>query len=160
MPSTDLLVLQGDAAEESGDYARARALFQQGADLGDEICLTRLAYMFDVGIGVSVDKAEAMRWYRQAWRQRTMVAANNIAILYRERGNRRAMFRWFERAALEGDGSAAIDVAKCYLAGVGVRRNPQEALRWLATVKRTDRNSEEVFEEAEAMLAELRPRSL
>jgi len=116
--------------------------------------------MFDVGIGVSVDKAEAMRWYRQAWRQRSTCAANNIAILYRERGNRRAMFKWFERAALEGDGSAAVAVAKCYLAGIGVRRNPQLAVRWLAAAQNTIYISEEELEEAEAMLANLRPRPL
>jgi hypothetical protein len=54
-----------------------------------------LANIYDLGVGVSVDKAEAMRLYRRAWRKRSSVAANNIAILYREHDNRRAMFRWF-----------------------------------------------------------------
>lgn len=63
------------------------------AALGDDSCWLRLGLLFDLGHGVEVDKAQAMRCYQRAWRQRNAVAANNIAILYRERGNRRASFR-------------------------------------------------------------------
>src|SRR5579871_6621204 len=99
MAATDLLAEQGDGAEEAGDFALARRSFEEGAALGDEVCLTRLAYMFDVGKGVEIDKQHAMGLYRQAWRRwRSQVAAaSNIAILYREAGNVRAMFRWFAR---------------------------------------------------------------
>jgi len=162
MPSVDTLLLayRGDAAEEAGNYALARECFEQGAALGDEVCWTRLAYMFDVGIGVPVDKTEAMRCYRQAWRQRSTVAANNIAILYRERGNRRAMFKWFERGALQNDGDAQVEVAKSYLKGDGVRRNLQLALQWLATAQSNTNITDDSLEEAVALLLELRPRSL
>jgi TPR repeat protein len=114
--------------------------------------------MFDLGIGGPVDKIEAMRCYRQAWRQRSTVAANNIAILYRERGNRRAMFQWFMRGALEDDGDAMVDVAGCYLKGTGVRRNAELALRWLAKAEHNTNITEGSQDEAAAMLTALRPR--
>jgi TPR repeat protein len=155
---TTLLFLQGYAAEEAGDFARAQAYFREGAALGDDNCWTHLGYMFDVGIGTPIDKVEAMRCYRMAWRNRCTIAANNIAILYRERGDHRAMFRWFERAALAGDGSPHLDLAKCYLDGVGVRRSVVAAQRCLAIAVGHEFISEEEREEAEALLAELRPR--
>jgi TPR repeat protein len=160
MPSVDLLLEQGHAAEATGNYAHARACFEQGAALGDAICQTRLAYMFDNGIGVPVDKAKAMSLYRRAWRKRSTVAANNIAILYRERGNRRAMFKWFERCALEGDGDAQVEVAKCYLNRAGVRRDFQLALRWLVMAEHNQHITEASREEAQTLLLELRPRGL
>jgi TPR repeat protein len=153
-----LLFLQGDAAEEAGDFALAHDRFAQCAALGDEAGWTRLGYLFDVGLGVPVDKAEAMRCYRKAWRKRSTVAANNIAILYRERGNRRAMFRWFERAALEGDGSAHFNLAKCYLNGTGVRRSLEAAQRRLVIAASHADLYEDERDEAEELLAELRPR--
>jgi len=80
MINTEALFRIGDAAEEAGDYERALQSFEKGAALGDVSCLTRLAYLFDVGIGVAIDKAFAMRCYQRAWRRgRCYIAANNIA---------------------------------------------------------------------------------
>src|SRR5687767_9359675 len=122
MIHTHALAEIGDAAEAAGNFAFARQVFERGAELGDLTCLTRLAYMLDVGLGVPCDKRQAMRLYQRAWRQhRCSIAANNIAILYRERANRRAMFQWFRRGATTGDGDAMVEVAKCCLNGVGVR---------------------------------------
>lgn len=61
MISMDALFRIGDAAEEVGDHEYARQSFEKGAALGDVNCLIRLAYMFDAGIGVEVDKAFARR---------------------------------------------------------------------------------------------------
>jgi TPR repeat protein len=123
MISTDVLFRIGDAAEAAGDHAAARQAFERGAALGDVICLERLALTFDVGIGVEVDKALAMRCYQRAWRRaRSRVAANNIAILYREVGDHRAMFAWFKCAADQGDADALVDLAFCRLNGA--RRPP------------------------------------
>ena len=158
MVDITLLFLQGDAAEEAGDFALAHERFAQCAALGDEAGWTRLGYLFDVGLGVPADKSEAMRCYRMAWRKRSTVAAHNIAILYRERGNHRAMFRWFERAALEDDGSAYFNLAKCYLKGIGVRRSLEAAQRCLVIAAGHASSYEAEREEAEEMLAELRPR--
>jgi TPR repeat protein len=158
MVEAEALFRLGDTAEEAGDYVRARQLFEQGAALGHESCLTRLALMFDVGKGVEIDKPFAMRCYRRAWRRgRSQVAANNIAILYREAGNRRAMFRWFKRGAEHGDGDALVELAKCYLGGLGVRRSANEALVRLSAALTSSNISEASREEAAALLAALRP---
>ena len=159
MISTEALFRIGDAAQEAGDHERARCAFERGAALGDVWCLLRLAYMFDIGLGVEADKAFAMRCYQRAWRRgHSDVAANNIAILYREAGDRRAMFRWFVRAAERGDDGAQVDLAKCYLDGIGVRKSVSEGVKRLAAAISGANICEAEREEAEALLAKFRPR--
>lgn len=161
MVDTEALFRIGDAAQEDGKLDFARHPFERGATLGDVECLTRLAYMHDVGIGTDIDKQLAMILYQRAWRiARSVVAATNIAILYRERGNYRAMFTWYQRAAGEGDGSALFDMAKCYLDGIGVRANPQAGLRCLASAIRSIYITEAEREQAVALMSNLAPRPI
>jgi TPR repeat protein len=159
-PTADLLFFKGDAAQDAGDFATARQAFERGAALDDPICWVRLGLMFHDGIGCDADKRKAMQCYRKAWRARDQVAANNIAILYREAGNRRAMFRWFERGAAVGDGDALVELAKCFINGIGVRRNLSIALRYINQAIRSENITEAGREEAEELLAGLRPRSI
>lgn len=134
MVDTSALFQIGDFAQESGNFAHAMAAFERGAALGDVSCLTRLAYLFDTGTGVEVDKAAAMRLYQRAWRkEHDVTAGSNIAILYRERREWHSTFSWWKRVAMTGDGSAHLEMAKCYLRGQGVKRDTQAALRCLAT---------------------------
>lgn len=159
MVHTDMLFLTAHDAEERGDFAFARRSFEWLVKLGEYEALTRLAYMHDVGVGMDVDKQAAMRLYQRAWRAgRSVTAANNIAILYRERGDHRAMFAWFRRAAAIGDGSAHLDMARCYLEGSGVRKDLQSALRCLSVAISSDYISEHEREQALALMASLAPR--
>ncbi len=158
MPNTDALLHIAHAAGEKGDLDLARQCYEQGAALGDAECLQALAYMYDVGDGVPEDKSLAMKLYRKAWRRGSHAAANNIAILYRERRKIGMMFRWFERVAIAGDGGARLEMAKCYLAGSGVRKDPQAALRCLVMAVGSVYITEFEREEAQAMLAQVSPR--
>jgi len=153
--STDALIRIACAAEEEGNFDLARQSFERGAALGDADCMMRLAYMHDVGeLGVTADKGRAMQLYRSAWLKGCRGAANNIAILYREQGDRRAMFQWFKREADAGDGSAHLNLARCYLAGTGVRKDVQAALRCLAVAAGCDMQhiSQAEREEAQTLL--------
>ncbi len=160
MAEMDMLWRLADAAVEMGNFSRAKDLYEHGAALGDSACWIGLGYMFDVGQGVEVDKQKAMRCYKAGWRSRDAVAANNIAVLYREKGDRRAMFRWFKRAAEHGDDGAYLELAKCYLEGVGVRRSLDSAVWCLARVMAGSCASQIEREEAEELLAGFRPRSI
>lgn len=158
MPNTDALLRIAYEAAEAGNLDHARRCYEKGAALGDALCLHALAHMYDVGEGVVVDKAVAMALYRKAWRRGSHIAASSIALLYQEQGKARLMFRWYQRAALLGDGSAQLDMAKCYLSGTGVRKDVQAALRCLAVAVTSYYITEYEREEAEALLATLRPR--
>jgi uncharacterized protein len=159
MADTEMLWRLADAAIEAGDFVRAKAIYERGAALGDADCWQGLGYMFDVGQGMEADRRQAMRCYRAAWRLgRNAAAANNIAIIHRDAGDRRAMFRWFKRAFEQGDDGACLELARCYRDGVGVRRSLDEALRCLSRVMSGPCASEAEREEALEMLARFRPR--
>ena len=160
MISTDALLNIAHEAGEKGDFHLARQCYERGAALGDANCLQALGYMYDVGEGVTEDKALAMKFYRRAWRGGDWAAALNIAVLYRQQGKPRLMFRWFERVAEAGDGSAQFEMAKCYLDGTGVRRDPQAALRCLVAAIRSSLITEYEREEAQGLLDTLRPRQV
>jgi TPR repeat protein len=151
----DTFLLEGDTKEDAGDFDGARHAFEAGAALGDPACWSRLGLMFDNGVGCEVDKERAMSCYRRAWRSHDLCAANNIAILYREAGNRRAMFQWFQRAVGVGDGDALVEVAKCYLEGIGVRRNVAAAIRALTEATASRCITPAGIGEAESILADL-----
>jgi TPR repeat protein len=159
MPADHQCFIEGDVAEEAGDFNTARASFELGAALGDPYCWSRLGLMFDKGVGCDVDKATAMRCYRRAWQARDVVAANNIAVLYRETGNRRAMFQWFKRAADAGDDGAFIRLAECYLTGTGTRRSSTRAAACLDRAAEGGSLSDAEREEAELLLAKISNRA-
>jgi len=160
MIETEGLFRLADAAEEAGDYDKAHAYFERCAALGEVAGLTRLAYLYDVGLGRPADKSKALRLYLQAWRHRDSVAANNIAVLHRERGKHVTMFRWLCRAAEAGDDSARVQMARCYLEGLGVTSSPDAAVRCLAAALQSAFISDEEREEAEELMNGLRPRSI
>ena len=145
---------------QKGDWDHARRCYERGAILGDPQCIQALGYMYDVGEGVPADKAMAMKLYRRAWRLGDHAAASNLAVLYREQGKTRTMFQWFRRLADAGDGSAQLDMAKCYLDGRGVRRNLQAAAKCLANAAASPFISEAEREEAQSLLDTLRPRAV
>lgn len=158
VPNTDALLRIAYSAAESGDLDHARRCYEQGAALGDSMCIHALGYMHDVGEGVPENKSLAMKLYRKAWRLGSHASACNIAILYREQGRIGMMFRWYQRVAAAGDGSAHLEMAKCYLTGSGVRKNPEAGLRCLAVAIGSQYISEHEREEAHALLAEISPR--
>ena len=148
----------GDAAEGAAQFELARRSFEAGARLGDVLCLSRLAYQYDVGIGVAVDKRQARLLYLRAWRLGCHVAGSNLAILHREFGNLRAMAWWFRRAADRGDDDARVDLAKCYLHGQGVEPSQELAMRHLQAALASGNLCGSTREKAEELLAGLFPR--
>ena len=68
----------GVAAYEQGDYARALAEWRPLAEHGDAVAQFNLGLMYQDGLGVLQDDAEAARWYRLAAEQGNSVAQVNL----------------------------------------------------------------------------------
>ncbi|NBW11315.1 MAG: sel1 repeat family protein [Caulobacteraceae bacterium] len=156
-----LLWRWGYEAAEAGDHDRARAIHERSIALGDAQAWFSLGCLYDMG--PKPDPAEAMRCYQRCWRAGFPIAANNIAILYREAGDRRRMAQWFRRAAESGqDHDAALQLARCYLDGTGVRRSLPQAVRWLAVAASApeDAITDDGREEARRLLAAHRPHAV
>jgi TPR repeat protein len=73
--------------------------------------MRKIGNLFSKGEGVSVDKGEAMRWYRKAAGRGNAVAMRNIGNLF-WRGDgvsvdKEEAMRWYRKAAELGDALAA-----------------------------------------------------
>ncbi len=60
---------EGVAAWDRGDYATALREFRPLAEQGDASAQHNLGLMYNNGLGVAQDYAEAVRWYRKAVEQ-------------------------------------------------------------------------------------------
>jgi TPR repeat protein len=109
------------------DLRAAVRWFRLSAAAGSPAGQNHLGVCLSAGRGCRRSDAEALRWFKRAFRQRDFCAAKNIASVYRERvNNGRAIF-WYQRAAASGDGDAQVAVGRYYYTGVGVRRNYSRA---------------------------------
>ena len=127
----DRLFNAGDDAWEDGDETKAFELFKQAAELGDIAAMLNVGYFLDEGLGVRVDKAAAMDWYRKAYDLGDASAANNIAILCREKNDLPGAADWFAKAAELGDGDALVELAKINVEGQGVPADAAKARAYL-----------------------------
>lgn len=80
-------------------------------------------------------------------------AANNIAATYRELGNPRLAFHWWQRAAGPQDSDAWLEVGYCLQYGVGTRRNRAAAIRAYRRAIASEHTTEYGCEEAQYHLA-------
>jgi TPR repeat protein len=78
------------------------------AHAGNPSAVFTLATCYASGTGVPANPAEALRLYRKALRKGIHTAAHQIALVYRDTGNRRAQERWLVKAADLGDWNARL----------------------------------------------------
>jgi len=109
--------------------AYAFRLLKRAAEAGYKEAAASLGYAYDVGLGTSGNKRQAVRWYTVDFRNGHSGGAANLATVYRDMGDLRRAFGWWMRAAALGDGDAMGDVGYCYQYGIGVRRNIAAARR-------------------------------
>lgn len=140
---------------DEGNHEKAYAIFLSSAQKGLSDAQNSVGYFLDNGIGVSVDKREALKWYRAAARQCNCCAISNIGTIYRDAGNvRRAMF-WFRRAYKESnDGDSGLEIAKL-LFGSRTAKRREEACRILSSIMTSDNITEDSREEAAKLFSEL-----
>jgi TPR repeat protein len=72
---------------------------------------------------------EALLWLERAFLAGVGIAASNIAITHRERGNFKKAVQWFRKSVTSGDGDALIQLGIHYYWGKGVLKNPIAAVR-------------------------------
>lgn len=90
--------------------------------------------MYDLGMGVSKDRNQALHWYRAASKAQHPEAAYQLGYaFYWGRGvkkNLNEAFSWFSLAAEYGSRAAIPYLAKMNALGQGTKQNKQAAKRW------------------------------
>ncbi len=109
------------------DESEAFRLNQIAAEQGMHDAVLAMGWFYLNGVGVEVDEAAALRWYRKSARRgdaRAMFSLGQIA--YSGRDYSEALL-WFRRAADKGHHRSQFWLGKLYWRGHGVERNRHEA---------------------------------
>jgi TPR repeat protein len=96
---------------------RAVKYLRLAASGAEPSALRALGDCYADGVGTRRDLAAAERCYREGSRMRDHAAAFNLAILYRDRGDRQKERYWLRRAGRLGDSTAPLVLAELGLAG-------------------------------------------
>lgn len=106
------------------------------AKAGDASAQYNMGVLYDRGLGVDQDYAEARRWYEKAAEQRYGRAEHNLGIMYESgKGVKPDMAQaaqWFRRGADDGQAASQNNLGVLYMQGKGVIQNTGKAAFWTA----------------------------
>ena len=92
---------------------------------GDKNAYLNLGYAYDAGLGVRRSRRKAIRWYLRSVAAGEASGANNLATIYRDRGDVPRTVRWLRKAIELGDSGAHLLLGQILL---GHNHSPKEAL--------------------------------
>ena len=92
--------------------------------------MSNLAYLYENGEGVKLDKKKAAQLWRMAADRGDATAQQNMATMYFNAGQFAEAFRFYKRAAEQGLFNAQTGLAVCFEQGKGTEVNLAEAKRW------------------------------
>ena len=126
----------GVKAYEGRDYALAITTLKPLAEKGHARAEQYLGWMYERGLGVSMDLREAARWYRLVADQGDAFSQTRLGYLY-EKGlgvarDDTIAAQWYGRSAEAGDAQGQTSLGLMYRDGRGVGRNIKEAEKWFS----------------------------
>lgn len=147
-----------DGKAVTRNEAEAAQWYERAAEQGLAAAQYRLGSMYEHGRGRPVDREKAVTLYEQAAAAGNINAMHNLAVLKTDAGGRRdyeAAARWFRKAAERGLKDSQFNLAVLHEQGLGVPRNPEDAVFWysLAAVQGDD----EAAAKAKALESDLAP---
>ena len=99
-------------------------------ELGNVDAMSNLAYLYDNGQGVKLDKKKAAQLWRMAADRGDAHAQQNMALSFFNAGQFAEAFRFYKRAAEQGLFKSQYSLAVCFEQGTGTEVNLAEAKRW------------------------------
>jgi hypothetical protein len=119
-----------------GESGALDALFwcTKAAQKGDARSQFVLAEMYEKGLGVAKNQAEAVRWYKASANRGYAAAQYRVGLMYgKGEGvlqDKNEATRWYARAAEQGHAEAQFTMGFRYEFGKGIAQNYTEAVRW------------------------------
>ncbi len=114
--------------EREKKYDEAFQWYERAARQGFEASAMNLAQMYEKGIGVKEDRAEAQKRYRALAAQGNGEARYRFARLAAAAGQYDEAVKAFERSVREDDYRAMLDLGELYEQGHGVKKDVKRAL--------------------------------
>ena len=132
----------GVTAYGRGNFPAALGEFQGLARQGDAAAQFYLGIMYENGLGVARDRAEAAKWYRRAAEQGHANAQFHLGAMYVHgmgvARDRAEAAKWYRRAAEQGHANAQFDLGNMFDVGVGVAQDRAKAARWYRRAAKRD----------------------
>jgi TPR repeat protein len=119
----------------------------EAAHLGHGLSQINLGNFYSSGKGTMVNKREASRWYREAFKGGYREGALNLAIDRKNEGRLKSAIIWLKKAVAMHDGEASVELAKLYLTSKRRRAEARQLLRDATSMSSSD-ISEDTREEA------------
>ena len=126
----------GEILYNNKDYQRARVILLRAARKGDRRSQFLLGEIFSHGLGVDVNRAQAMRWHRSAAHKAEASTQYKLAQLYIENQNDARAIVLLEAAALSGHKEASNDLGWMIVEGRAVQKG--SALDWFLRAARQE----------------------
>ena len=124
----------GMAAAKRGNYVAAYDIWQTLAERGDTRAQYNIGVLYDQGLGVPQNFAEATRWYRLAAERGHVDAQANLGYAYEQGRGVTLDFaqaaKWYRKAAERGDVVAQANLGTLYANGLGVEQDDVQAHMW------------------------------
>ena len=133
-----------DSYEDDDWYKKAFKELKPLAEQGEVIPQFNLGEMYEGGLGIRQDYAEAVKWYRKATEQGYALAQHNLGHMYGEGEgvpqNYAEAVKWYREAAEQGFLKAQFALGSMYDRGRGVPQDYIEAHKWfnLAATQRSE----------------------
>jgi TPR repeat protein len=133
-------VASGLADFRQSRFSEAYQAWHQADSAGDARGALYIGVLYDSGLGVGQNYAEAMAWYRRAAELGSGAGSFNVGVMYDSglgvRKNAREAASWYARAARQGFGRAAYNLAMLYETGTGVAKNRARAVEYYTLAAR------------------------
>jgi len=118
------------------DYESSFKWFSHSAAQGYPPAQYRLGALYERGLGTEKDINRARIWYRRAAENGNVKAMHNLAVLLTGSNNSSPDYstaaHWFEMAANYDLKDSQFNLAILYENGLGVRKNPAAAYKWVS----------------------------
>jgi TPR repeat protein len=124
-----------NAALKAGDYEMAFNEFQSLAEAGNAEAQNKLGMMYQRGIGIPQDPAEALKWYRRAADDGYTFAQYNLGAMYQKgiciQQDYPEALKWYRQAAEQGITEAQYNLGIMYFSGDGIPKDVIQAYTWV-----------------------------
>lgn len=122
------------AASATSDYSATYERILPLAQAGDRRAQHDLGMMYDKGMGVAQDTAQALKWYQLAAQRGDAASQTALGFkFYKGQGVPQDYVRaahWYRMSAGQGDAAAQYDLGLMYKQGQGVPQDNMRAYLW------------------------------
>lgn len=116
------------------NYDSAASIYLRNSEALNAEEQNNLGYMYDEGLGIPADDAEAVKWYRKSAEQDNVWGQYNLGIMYQNgtgvTQDLEEAFKWYQKSAEQGHAESQYNLGYMYEIGAWVQKDLALALVW------------------------------